>query len=635
MEGAGAAGRPEAPWRIGVDVGGTFTDLVLADRRGRMWVAKVPSVPADPSEGVLDALTRVAADLGIERHELLAQCSQLVHGSTIATNTMLEGTGAKVGLVTTDGFRDALEIRRGLRENQWDHRRPFAPVLVPRSLRIGVGGRIDYDGTEHESLSIADVEAAADRFAAADVEAVAVSLLNSFVNDGHETQAAEVIRDRWGGRWVTSSSDISPLMGEYERTSTAVVNASLSPGTIAYLETLEAQLRSQGLPHPILMVQSNGGAASLDQVRSRPVSLLLSGPAAAVGALDHYRRPRRAMMTDLDGDRRYVVRRAVDVRRSGGHQGRLSTIAGYHVSTPAIDIHTIGAGGGTIAGVDSAGMLVVGPEGAGADPGPACYGLGGTEPTVTDAQLVLGRLRAGPYAGGSISLDAEAAHRAIGSRIAEPLGMSVEEAAAGIVTLVEQNLLGAVEYMSIERGHAPRRVHPRGGRRRRSDARRGCRPRAWGRQGLPAAGGGSAVCSWSAEHRSPPGLRSVLSGHRSMTSSRRSSRRPWTSSGSGIGRHARPRASTWTRSELRASSICTIPVRCGRCGCRRPRAGSRQRLRAAFEADYQRLYGHVQEAGTIMIATARVVATAPIGRPGSIRRSAAGHRSRQRARRDP
>ena len=453
-----------APWQIGVDVGGTFTDLVLTDSAGETRVIKVSSVPSAPSRGVLSALDRLAKALDCGVGDILRNCTLFVHGSTVATNTMLEGKGARVGLLTTEGFRDALEIRRGLREDQWNHRAPYAPVLVPRHLRLGVGGRIDKDGSEYAGLETGDIDVALETFRAKGVEAVAVAFFNSFLDDRHEAAAEAHIRAGWPKAWITRSAALTPMMGEYERTSTAVVNACLAPRIVDYLGDLDRQLRDLGLGRPILLVQSNGGAISVDRVAARPVNLLLSGPAAAVGALDHYRE-----IIDAGGaageDAGNLISMEIGgtscdiLLMSGGSVAVKDDlmIAGYHVSTPSVDIHTIGAGGGTIAGVDAAGMLFVGPEGAGADPGPACYGLGGTRPTVTDAQLVLGRLRPGAYAGSGLTLDLGAARRAIGADVAGPLGLSVEDAAAGIIALVEQALLHAVEYISIERGHAPRR----------------------------------------------------------------------------------------------------------------------------------------------------------------------------------
>ena len=401
---------------------------------------------------------RAAADaFGKPVEALLESCGLFVHGSTVATNTMLEGKGATVGLLTTRGFRDSLEIRRGFRENQWDHRRPFPPVLVPRYLRLPVSGRIDRDGCEVEPLVAADVEAALEEFGRERVEAIAIALINSFLNPVHERACAEIVRDVWDGDpdLVSLSSEIMPIMGEYERTSTTVVNACLAPRVVPYLKDLNARLAALGLERPVLLVQSNGGMTSVGRIATRPVRLLLSGPAAGVGALNAYRKAAKTgnlISMEIGGtscDVMLMERGAVSVRDA-------LTVAGYHVATPSVDIHTIGAGGGAVAGVDDGGMLFVGPRGAGADPGPACYGLGGTEPTVTDAQLVLGRLRPGPYADGSIALDRDLAFAAIERAVADPLGLNVEDAAAGIIRVVEQHLLLAVQRISVERGRDPR-----------------------------------------------------------------------------------------------------------------------------------------------------------------------------------
>ena len=257
-------------------------------------------------------------------------CALFVHGSTVATNRMIEGKGARVGLLTTEGFRDALEIRRGLREDQWNHRKPFAPVLVPRYLRHGVRGRIDGDGSEYAPLVPEDIDAALAAFEAEGVEAFAIAFFNSFLNDRHEAEAAAHVRRRRKDAWITNSAALSPIMGEYERTSTAVVNATLAPGIVTYLRSLDVRLRELGLSRPILLVQSNGGAISVDQVSARPVNLLLSGPAAAVGALELLpprdrrvrHRPGRRRQSHLDGDRRHLVRRHADVARRGCHERR-------------------------------------------------------------------------------------------------------------------------------------------------------------------------------------------------------------------------------------------------------------------------------------------------------------------------
>lgn len=448
-----------SPWRIGVDVGGTFTDMVLRDAAGAVRIFKAPSVPADPSEGVLGVLRLAAKELDLALTALLRDCALFVHGSTVATNTILEKKGAKVGMLTTEGFRDSLEIRRGIRENQWDHRAPFPEVLVPRYLRQPVRGRIAGDGKEVAPVQTADVDQAAKLFEAEGVESVAVCLFNSFLDGKHERAVGAQLQKSKAGKWVSLSSEVMPTMGEYERGSTAVVNAYIAPKVTSYLQSLDQQLRQLGLPQSVLMLQSNGGAVPVDQVAARPVMLVLSGPAAGVGALKGCAAPD----DEMGGEQPNLISMEIggtscDVMVMARGDVAMSDqliIDGYHLTTPSVEIHTVGAGGGTVAWVDAAGLLHAGPHGAGARPGPAAYGLGGENPTVTDAQLVLGRLKPGPLAGGAVSLDGALARKAIETKLAKPLKLSVEDAAAGVIRLLEQNLLHAVERLSIERGHNP------------------------------------------------------------------------------------------------------------------------------------------------------------------------------------
>ena len=444
------------PWRVGVDVGGTFTDLVVADAEGHTEVFKVPSSTEDPGRGVIAALERACQALGLSTAAFLGECAFFLHGSTVATNTLLEAKGARVGLLTTAGFRDSLEARRGLRKDPWDHRTPYPPVLVPRYLRLPARGRIDADGTQSAPLSVDDVRAAAAAFRAEGVESVAICLINSFINPVHERAAAEILREEDVCPWISVSSEIVPIMGEYERSSTTVVNAYVMPRVASYLHALSDRLSEMGLKTRLLMLQSNGGAASLDQLIEQPVNLLLSGPSAGVGAMAHLARglgETNLVSMEIGGT-------SCDVMLMS--EGRVAitdalSVNDYDLVTPSVDIHTVGAGGGTIAGIDQAGMMFAGPQGAGAAPGPAAYGLGGTAPTVTDAHLVLGRLRPGPYADGSVNLDLAAAEQAIEETIAEPLGIDRAEAAVGIIRIVEQNLLHAVERISIQRGYNPGR----------------------------------------------------------------------------------------------------------------------------------------------------------------------------------
>ena len=443
------------PWRVGIDVGGTFTDLVVADSEGRTAVFKVPSVPEDPGEGVVAGLRKAADSLNLHLLDFLGQVEFFLHGSTVATNTLLEGRGARVGLLTTRGFRDSLEARRGLRKNPWDHRTPFPPVLVPRYLRRPVSGRIGSDGLEIEPLRHEDVREACRIFRDEGVDSIAVCFLNSFIDPTHERKAGEVLKEQAVCDSISLSSEIAPIMGEYERCSTTVVNAYVKPRVATYLQALRERLVEMGLRTEVLMLQSNGGASSLGGLVDVPVNLLLSGPSAGVGAMRHL----AAAIGEGNLVSMEIGGTSCDVMLM--NEGRVAltdslSVNDYDLVTPSVDIHTVGAGGGTLAGIDGAGLMYAGPEGAGARPGPASYGLGGTRPTVTDANLVLGRLRPGPYADGSVTLDLAAAAAAIDREIADPLGISRTEAAAGVIRIVEQNLLHAVERISIQRGYNPR-----------------------------------------------------------------------------------------------------------------------------------------------------------------------------------
>ncbi len=451
---------PIGPLSIAVDVGGTFTDLVSVDADGRTTTVKVPSVPRDPSLGVLHAVDALAGRLDLAVEEILGRCHRFVHGSTVATNAVLEHALAPVGLLTTSGFRDALEIRRGIRADQWDHRAPWPPVVVPRFRRHGVGGRIDRDGKELEPLDRATLDEAVEHLLADEVAAVAVCFLHSYRNPAHEEAAAEVLRHHWPGPLTVVSSDLVPLVGEYERTSTAVINAGLVPIVGRYLERLAAELAGRGLTVPLLLLQSNGGTVPLDAVVARPVDLVLSGPAAVGGALRSIsdRRPGPLVSMEIGGT-------SCDVAVSLGAADGGATeevpvldgleLGGYHLKVASVDVHSVGAGGGTIATVDTGGLLQVGPAGAGSDPGPACYRRGGTEATATDAHLVLGRLAPGPAAGGALDLDPELATEAVQRSVAGPLGLDVEAAAAGIIDVLETHLRQAVETITIERGRDP------------------------------------------------------------------------------------------------------------------------------------------------------------------------------------
>ncbi|MER8402937.1 hydantoinase/oxoprolinase family protein [Mesorhizobium sp. M1348] len=443
------------PYRIGVDVGGTFTDLLVVDASGEIHAYKSPSVPSNPAQGVIAAMELAASQLGISVHALLSGTSQFVHGSTVATNTLLEKKGAKTGLLTTEGFRDSLEIRRGFRDDVWDHRKPYPDVLVPRYLRLYVSERMAHDGTVIKPLDLSSVDSAIQIFKNEQVESVAVSLLHAYRNPAHEKAVGDYVRRSMPGTWVTESAAVAPIIGEYERTSTVVVNGYIAPRVTPYLTELDRRLSELGLPRGLLMVQSNGGAISVPEVANLPVRLILSGPAAGVGALrffGHDTKSKDLMAIEVGGTSCDVTL----VKNGAVSMTDQINVDGFHLTIPAVEIHTVGAGGGTIGHVDSAGMMQAGPQGAGARPGPACYGFGGEYPTVTDANLVLGRLKPGSYAGGAISLNMDKATDAVRRHLSEPLGIDVEEAAIGLIKLVEQNIQHAIEKVSVERGYNPR-----------------------------------------------------------------------------------------------------------------------------------------------------------------------------------
>jgi len=442
-------------FRIGVDIGGTFTDVSVVDSSGNVNASKSLSLASDPAKGVIEALRRAADQLGIALPCLLSRTSLFVHGSTIATNTLLERTGASVGLLGTSGFRDTIEVRRGWRDNPWDHRTPWPDPLVPRHRRLSVVERMDVEGNAVVPLDPASVRRALDRLLGFGVESVAVCFLHSYRNPEHEHLCRDIIAEHAPHVFLTLSSELAPIAGEYERASTAVINAYVAPRVVPYLKGLELTLRELGL-RKLLVVQSNGGVASVSQIARRPVAMLLSGPAAAAGALVHYQHEaenRHLISLEVGGTSCDVM------MMKDGEIGMtdLLDIDRLRVAVPSVEITTVSAGGGSIATVDEGGLLSVGPRGAGSYPGPACYERGGVNPTVTDAQLLLGRLRPGTQGGGEIALNRWLAEEAIRKRVAEPLRLQPVEAAAGIIRLAEQTMLHAVENVSIEKGFDPRR----------------------------------------------------------------------------------------------------------------------------------------------------------------------------------
>ncbi len=441
--------------RMGVDTGGTFTDCVVIDEAGAAHTFKELSTPKDPSIGLYNVIEKAAEAFGKSLQDFLGELDFFAHGTTVATNTLLTGTGAKTGLICTKGFRDTIEMRRAHKENIWDLFLKPPDPLVPRYLRIGVDERIDYAGSVVTPLNEEDVVNACSVFKREGVEAVAVATLFSFLNPDHEQRIREIILGELPDVFLSISSDVLPQIREYERASTTAANAYVGPKLTVYLSTLEAKLRTDGLRRAFYVVASNGGVMTAETAIRHASATLLSGPAAgAVGAM---------YFAELLGNRNLILMdmggTSFDVTLINDAKVTLSTegeIAGYRVAKPMIDINTVGAGGGSIGWLDKGGMLKVGPASAGSDPGPACYSLGGTEPTVTDVNLLLGYLNSEFFLGGEMQVDASAAEAAVKERIAEPLGMSVTDACAGIFSIINQNMADATKVVSVERGHDPR-----------------------------------------------------------------------------------------------------------------------------------------------------------------------------------
>ena len=440
------------PVRIAVDIGGTFTDLQVLDARdgvARAW--KTPTTPEDPSIGLLRGVAEAA-----ERFDFaLSDVGLLLHGTTIATNAVLERKLAKGVLLTTAGFEDVLEINRHVRRDIYGLAPEPFPTLIPRDRRLGMAERMRADGTAETPLDESAVPALLDRITALGAECVAVSLLHAYANPAHESRLAELIRAARPDLPVSLSSDISPEIREYERTSTTVLNALLMPVVKAYLDRLEARLGEGGFHPLVFLVQSNGGVCSLRMAAEQPARLLLSGPSGgtlAAGRLSALLARPNLVAVDMGGTS-YDVSVVQGGRVSVVTQGEIDRLP---VRLPMVEMRTIGAGGGSIATVDAGGRLTVGPRSAGARPGPVSYGRGGTEPTVTDANLALGRLDPEFFLGGMMKLDMDGTRAALAAKVGTPLGLGVEQAAEGILTVTNANLGAAIRLSLFEKGLDPR-----------------------------------------------------------------------------------------------------------------------------------------------------------------------------------
>ncbi len=452
-------------YRLGVDIGGTFTDATLINEEtGEIRVGKVSSTPKDPSLGFLEAVHRMLREGEVKPEEV----EYIVHGTTVATNSIIEGKIARTGFITSDGFRDMLEIARQVRPTLYDMQFEKPKPLVPRYLCFGVPERLDARGETLTPLDDEAVRRAAERFREEGVESIAVCFLHSYANPAHEKRAGEILQEVFPEALVSLSAEVAPEFREYFRASTTVINACIRPVVARYLQNIEDRLREEGLEAELLVMQSSGGVLTFSAASERPVFMVESGPAAGVisstylggvlgyGDVISFDMGGTTAKVGLvqDGTPQVTKDYEVGATAQAGVAG--SRGAGYPIRTPVIDLVEIGAGGGSIAWVDSGGVLRVGPQSAGADPGPVCYGKGGTEPTITDANLVLGRLNPGYFLGGEIELDADAAHKAIQERCADALKLDVVEAANGIVEIANSAMVNALRLVSVQRGYDPR-----------------------------------------------------------------------------------------------------------------------------------------------------------------------------------
>ena len=452
-------------YRLGVDIGGTFTDATLINETtGEIRVGKVPSTPQDPSQGFMEATHRILREAAVSPDEV----GYVVHGTTVATNSIIEGKVARTGFVTTDGFRDLLEIQRQIRPSLYDLQFEKPRPLTPRYLCFGVPERLDAQGNVLTPLDESAVRNVAEQLRQENVESIAVCFLHSYINPNHEKRTGEILREALPDTIISLSSEVAPEFREYFRASTTVINASIRPVIGRYLQSIEARLRAEGLEAELLVMQSSGGVFTFAAASEKPVFMVESGPAAGVIAATYLGTTLGypdVISFDMGGTTAKAgliqngtprITKDYEVGAAAQTGVGASRGAGYPIRTPVIDLVEIGAGGGSIAWVDSGGVLRVGPQSAGADPGPVCYGAGGTEPTITDANLVLGRLNPSFFLGGEIELDVETARQAIQEECADPLSLDVVEAAHGIVEIANAAMVNALRLVSVQRGYDPR-----------------------------------------------------------------------------------------------------------------------------------------------------------------------------------
>ena len=443
-------------YRIGIDVGGTFTDFLVVDNKGGFVLWKHRTTPEDQSIGVMEGIGELAEQRGLSTRAFLEQTDLIIHGTTTADNTMIEQTGAKTGLLVTKGRRDDIELRRGYKENIWDPSAPRPFQIAPRRYRLTLEERLDYQGNVLQELDDEEVRQQVRRLKKAGVNSIAVVLLFSFVKPDHEKRVGEIIKEEYPEvEMVSLSYEVNPSAPEFERASTTLVNAYIGPRVQRYLNNLIDKLKSNGFKHPLLVMQSSGGIAAAPSVASRPIATLASGPAGGVmGAVETAGAAgvKDFISVDMGGT-------SYDVCLVSDGQPTIKSfwnwVHRYLIALPMVDVVSIGAGGGSIAKV-AAGGLQVGPESAGGEPGPICYGRGGTRPTVTDANLVLGYLNPDGFASGTLVLKTDGVAETIEEQIGEPLGMNAVEAAWGIHRLTNAQMNQAIVRVSAERGFDPR-----------------------------------------------------------------------------------------------------------------------------------------------------------------------------------
>lgn len=441
--------------RLGVDIGGTFTDVVL-EKDGAAFSTKVLTTYVAPENAIIDGMHQVCKKAGVEP----SQISQIIHGTTLATNALIERRGAKTALITTQGFRDVIEMRTESRFEQYDLNLNLPDPLLPRQMRFTVAGRIDANGQVLVDIDRAEVEAVVDEIAKAGFESVAVGLIHSYLNPSHEELVRDVLAEKLPDVAVSISSEVSPQMREYERFNTVVANAYIKPLMASYLGRLENRLKAEGVSCRIFLMHSGGGIISIQNAANFPVRLVESGPAGGAVFAAHIAARYgldKVLSFDMGGttakiclikDQTPKTSRVFEVARTY----RFKKGSGMPISIPVIDMVEIGAGGGSLAHVDAMRQIRVGPESAGSEPGPACFGRGGARPAVTDADLILGRLDAADFAGGTMTLDKDACASALTAHIGAPLEMTYREAAHGVSEVVDENMANAARVHAVENG---------------------------------------------------------------------------------------------------------------------------------------------------------------------------------------